>query len=216
MIKGVIFDLDGTLIDSMGIWYNIDRQFLLENGVTNPPEDISERMKKMSVDESSEYFITEFGLSCTKEYVIKRIEELVRTEYEERIALKEGVCELLDYLDEKGIPYGIATATYRSLAEAVLKRHGIYERFGFLLTDSEYPKGKRSPEIFLGAAEKLGLSPNETAVAEDSLHCIETALSAGFFTVGILDKYSAKDSKEISEKSHAVYENIFGMRELFP
>jgi len=170
----------------------------------------------MSVDESSEYFITEFGLSCTKDYVIKRIEELVRREYEERIALKEGVPELLDFLDEKGIPYGITTATYRSLAEAVLKRHGIYERFEFLLTDAEYPKGKKSPEIFLGAAEKLGLSPAETAVAEDSLHCIETALFAGFYAVGILDKYSEKDSKAISEKSHAVYENIFSMRELFP
>lgn len=215
MIKGVIFDLDGTLIDSMGIWYNIDRQFLLENGVTNPPEDISDRMKKMSVDESSEYFISEFGLSCTKEYVVKRIEELVRTEYEERIALKAGVCELLDFLDEKGIPYGIATATYRSLAESVLKRHGIYERFKFLLTDAEYPEGKRSPGIFLGAAEKLGFSPTETIVAEDSLHCIETALSAGFFTVGILDRYSVKDSEAIRCKADKVYDNIFDMKELF-
>ena len=117
-INGVIFDLDGTLTDSMGIWYKIDRLFLKENGVTDPPADISDRMKKMTVDESSEYFITHFGLSCTKEYVIRRIEELVRHEYEENIPLKPYVSELLDVLDSRRIPYGIATATYRSLAEA--------------------------------------------------------------------------------------------------
>ena len=137
-INGVIFDLDGTLIDSMGIWYKIDRLFLKENGVTDPPADISDRMKKMTVDESSEYFISHFGLSCTKEYVIRRIEELVRHEYEENIQLKPCVEELLDLLDSKCIPYGIATATYRSLAEAVLRRCGIYERFSFLLTDKEF------------------------------------------------------------------------------
>lgn len=216
MLKGIIFDLDGTLIDSMGIWYNIDRQFLRENGVDNPPEDISDRMKKMSVDESSEYFIKEFGLSCTKEYVIKRIEELVRTEYEENISLKPGVSVLLDYLDERGIPYGIATATYRRLAQAVLKRHGIFERFRFLLTDSEYPMGKKSPDIYIGAAERLALAPHETVVAEDALHCIQTASAAGFYTAGILDSHSEADREEIMRLSDSVYANIYDMRELFP
>ncbi len=87
MVKGVIFDLDGTLIDSMQVWYDVDRRFLGENGIDDPPEDISDRVKKMTVDQSSELFIREFGLSCSKEYVIRRIEELVRLEYEENIML---------------------------------------------------------------------------------------------------------------------------------
>ncbi len=108
MIRGVVFDLDGTLIDSMGIWYEIDRAFLRENGITEPPENISDIMKRMSVEECSEYFVNEFGLDITPEYAVKRIEELVRIEYEEKIALKPFVHELLEYLDEKGIPYGVA------------------------------------------------------------------------------------------------------------
>ena len=179
-IKGIIFDLDGTLIDSMGIWSRIDREFLHENGVTDPPADISDIVKKMTVDQSSQYFIDRFGLSCTKEYVIKRIEELVRIEYEERIQLKPDVAELLDYLDDSRIPYGIATATYKVLAESVLKRCGIYGRFRFLLSDREYPMGKKYPDIFHGAAQLLGGQPDEILVSEDSLHCIETAKTAGF------------------------------------
>ena len=147
MIKGIIFDLDGTLIDSMRIWYDVDRNFLKENGVTDPPADISETVKKMTVDQSSQYFIDRFHLNVTKEYVIKRIEDMVREEYEHSIQLKPYVNETLDMLDRRGIPYGVATATYKVLAEAVMKRCGIYERMAFVLTDAEYPRGKKFPEI---------------------------------------------------------------------
>ena len=195
--KGVIFDLDGTLIDSMTVWCRVDRAFLAENGVTDPPADISDMIRRMNVETAAEYFITRFGLNCTVRYVIDRIEELVRIEYEERIPLKPHVIQLLDTLDSCGIPYGIATATYRSLAEAVLKRCGIYERFRFILTDAEYPRGKANPDIFLGAAELLGTSPEETLVIEDSLHCIEAAVSAGFPAVGVYDELSAADRDAI-------------------
>lgn len=203
LIKGIIFDLDGTLIDSMGIWSDIDRKFLLENGVNNPPADISEIMRKMSVDESTDYFITRFGLKCTREYIKKRIEELVYHCYSEVIPLKSGVGKLLDYLDDADIPYGVATATYKNLAEAILNRYGILGRFKFLLTDSEYPGGKNSPEIYYGAAKKLGFEPHEIMVAEDSLHCIETARSAGFFTVGVYDETSDFEWELIKERSNA-------------
>lgn len=200
-IKAVIFDLDGTLIDSMGIWSRIDREFLRENGITEPPADISDIVKKMTVDQSSQYFIDRFGLSCTKEYVINRIEELVRIEYEERIQLKSDVSELLAFLDSSGIPYGIATATYKALAEAVLKRCGIYGRFRFLLSDREYPMGKKYPDIFNGAAQLLGSSPDEILVIEDSLHCIETAKAAGFVTAAVYDETSEPDRNQIEALS---------------
>lgn len=199
MIEGVVFDLDGTLIDSMSIWSSIDRKFLFENGVNNPPEDISDRVKKMTVDESAQYFIDCFGLSCTKEHIIKRIEELVRIEYEENIPLKPHAAEILDFLDKQGIPYGVATATYKNLAEAVMVRCNIYQRMKFVLTDQEYPLGKRFPDIFLGAAEILGAAPESVLVVEDSLHCIETAVAAGFVTVGVYDEISANESEIIAE-----------------
>ena len=215
MVKGVIFDLDGTLIDSMKIWYNIDREFLRENGVDNPPEDISDRMKTMSVDESSQYFIDFFGLDLTKEYVIKRIEELVRVQYEQNIQLKPFVREALDFLDSIGIPYGVATATYKGLAEAVLKRCGILDRFAFLLTDIEYPMGKKQPDIFLGGAERFGCSSNEVLVVEDSLHCIETSVGAGFVTAGIYDEAADADKKCIIELSDYYLHSLAELKNIF-
>ncbi|MCM1270791.1 MAG: HAD family phosphatase [Ruminococcus flavefaciens] len=215
MIKGVIFDLDGTLIDSMQIWTKIDRKLLIENGVENIPPDISDRVRKMTIEESAQYFIDEFGFECTSEYIIKRIEELVRIEYEENIPLKSYAAEFLDYLDEKKIPYGVATATYKGLAEAVLKRCGIWERMRFLLTEVEYPLGKKFPNIFLGAAERLGLKPEEVLVVEDSLHCIETAAKAGFITAGVYDEVSWNEQSLITDTADYYVRSLKELEILF-
>ncbi|MBO5163078.1 MAG: HAD family phosphatase [Ruminococcus sp.] len=214
MIKGIIFDLDGTLIDSMKIWYDIDRRFLIENGIADPPREISERLKKMTVFQSSEVLRSEFGLKCSREYVINRIEELVRIEYEENIPLKQGVLELLDLLDKRGIPYGIATATYKALAEAALKRLGIFDRSLFLLTDKEYPNGKKFPDIFLGGAELLGTLPSETLVVEDSLHCVETAKKAGFRTAAVYDESAAPDRAELERTADHYIMRLDEIKEL--
>lgn len=201
MIKGVIFDLDGTLLDSMTVWSSIDREFLEENGVKDIPPDISDIVKKMTVDSSSQYFIDRFGLSCTKEYVIHRIEEMVRDRYENKIPLKPHAAEVMDFLDSRSIPYGVATATYKGLAEAALRRCGVYDRLGFLLTDREYPQGKNFPDIFLGAAKLLNAQPRDILVVEDSLHCIETAKAAGFMTAGVYDPVSEADCDDIKKIS---------------
>ncbi len=215
MIKGVIFDLDGTLIDSMKIWTKIDRKLLRENGVENIPPYISDRVRKMTIEESAQYFIDEFRLKCTNEYIIKRIEELVRIEYEENISLKPYAAEFLDYLDEKKIPYGVATATYKGLAEAVLKRCGIWERMRFLLTEVEYPLGKNFPDIFLGGAERLGLEPEEVLVVEDSLHCIETAAKAGFITAGVYDEVSWNEQSLIADTADYYVRSLKELEILF-
>lgn len=214
-IKGVIFDLDGTLIDSMQIWYDIDRRFLVENGVENPPREISEKIKRMTVEQAADFFVEQFSLKCTQDYVIKRIEELVRIEYEEKIPLKPYAVELLDYLDSKGIPYGIATATYSSLAKAVLERHGICDRMKFLLTDREYPRGKKFPDIFMGAAELLCAGPDEILVVEDSLHSVKTAINAGFVTAAVYDESSAEDRAELEKISDYYFTSLKEIERLF-
>lgn len=197
MIKGVIFDLDGTLIDSMYIWYQIDKELAAENGIADLPREVSERIKKMSINEAAQFCIDELGFTMTKEQIISRIEELVRIEYEKNIQLKEYAADILDFLDEKGIPYCAATATYKNLAESVMKRCGIYDRMSFLLTDVEYPKGKKFPDIFLGAAERLGIAPSAALVVEDSLHCLKTASRAGFMTAAVYDEAAEPERAEI-------------------
>lgn len=193
----------------------IDRKLLEENGVEDPPADISDRVRKMTISESAQYFIDEFGLECANDSIIKRIEELVRTEYEENIPLKPYAAEFLDFLDEKKIPYGIATATYKGLAEAVLKRCGICERIRFLITEVEYPLGKNFPDIFLGGAERLGFEPEEILVIEDSLHCIETAAKAGFITAGVYDEVSLNEQSIIADTAEHYAESLKELEILF-
>lgn len=197
-IKGYIFDLDGTLIDSMPLWYNVDRIFLSENGIT-PPDNISEIVKKMTVEQSSKYFLDTFNLKVSQQQVIDRIEEIVAENYRYTIPLKKGVSELLDYLDSKNIPYAVATATYRSLAISCLTRLGLINRIKFLETCSEIGKGKEFPDIFFKCAENLGLLPESIAVVEDSFYCLETAKNHGFFTISIHDKSSINDWNKIEE-----------------
>ena len=188
MIKSVIFDLDGTLIDSMPVWYNVDRIFLAENGI-EAPADISEKVKKMSIEDSSAYFIERFNLSHSQQYVIDRIEQIVADQYAYEVPLKPYAMDFLDYLEIHKIPCCIATSTYPSLAMSALERLGINERFEFIL-------------------EKLGTLPSETAVFEDSLHCIETASQAGFYTVALYDESSADEWGNIVKISDVSFMNL--------
>ena len=185
-IRGVILDLDGTLLDSMPLWHEIDLQFLGENGIV-PPDNISDIVGKMSINEWAEYFIREFSMPFTTEYVIRRIEEMAAAAYRDTIPLKPHVTDFLDLLDARSLPYGIATATYKSSAAAALRRLGLDGRMRFVLTGEDVPGGKSCPDIYLQAAALLGTTPGETLVVEDALHCVETARAAGFLTAGVYD-----------------------------
>lgn len=199
-LQAVIFDLDGTLLDSMHVWEQVDQRFLRENRIL-PPAGISDRLKTMGIREAAAFFISEFALDMTPEQVIARIENLAAEEYRLRIPLKPGVLEVLDGLDARHIPYCIATATYDSLVEAALERLGIRHRFRFVLTCSQVGSTKAKPDIYLECARRLGHASREILVAEDALHAIETANSAEFFTFGVYEPTAAADWQRIREIS---------------
>lgn len=186
MIRGVILDLDGTLIDSMAIWHEIDIAFFAENGL-ELPEGLSEQVAKMSIDEWAAFFVRDFVPSMTPAQVIARIEEMAAEYYRAKIPMKPHVTELLDFLDAQGIPYGICTATYRSSADAVLQRLGLRERMQFVLTGEDFPNGKSTPDMYLAGRERLGFPVSEILVVEDALHCIEMAVQTGFPAAAVYD-----------------------------
>ncbi|HAG12683.1 MAG TPA: hypothetical protein DCG49_02345 [Ruminococcus sp.] len=184
--KGIIFDMDGTLLDSMEMWRGLDRRFLRENGI-EPPADISEIVKNMTVERSAEYFTERFSLNMTPQQVIERVEAIATDEYRFYLPLKDGAKAFLEQAAARKIPCALASVTYRSLLDAALERLGIAQYFKTVLTPDAEIAGKHDPAIYRKAAEILGTAPAETIVIEDALYAAETAKQAGFFTVGFRD-----------------------------
>ena len=213
-LQGVIFDLDGTLLDSTGMWRQVDGRLMAHYGKEVPP-DLSETVQRMSIEEFSQFFVEEFDLPVTPEQIEQQVADMVAEEYREKLQLKPHVPEILDWLDQQNIPYGVATATYGELAEAALRRLHIWERLRFLLTEQDAGAPKTQPKIFQLAAQKLHLGRRQIAVVEDSLHALEGAKNGGFFTIGIADPENAPVWKEICATATVHIHDILEMKQFF-
>lgn len=213
-LQGVIFDLDGTLLDSTGMWRQVDGRLMAHYGKEVPP-DLSETVQRMSIKEFSQFFVEEFDLPVTPEQIAQQVADMVAEEYREKLQLKPHVPEILDWLDQQDIPYGVATATYGELAEAALRRLHVWERLRFLLTEQDAGAPKTQPKIFQLAAQKLHLGRRQIAVVEDSLHALEGAKNGGFFTIGIADPENAPVWKEICATATVHIHDILEMKQFF-
>lgn len=192
MLKCVIFDMDGTLLDSMGMWQQLDRRFLRENGI-EPPEDISEIVKSMTLETSSAYFVERFHLPMTPQQVCDRVEALAAEAYRRELPLKEGAKDFLQALAARGIPCAVASVTYPALLEAALERLGVRQYFCTVRTPVQGSAGKHTPMLYQETARYMGARPAEAVVIEDALYAAKTAADAGFYTVGFRDASSAAD-----------------------
>lgn len=195
-MKYYIFDLDGTLLDSMAIWENIDVLFLKRYGI-NPTTDLRNRIKIMSIRESAELFRETFKLAPKVEAIMSEIAELCRVEYSYHIQLKPYVLPFLVKLSQLGTRMCIATTSSRFNAQAALERLGILKYFDFILGSEDVSAGKEEPDIFLECCAWFGVLPDEVTVFEDALFAVRTAKKAGFRVVGVYDESTRKDSDEI-------------------
>lgn len=189
-----VFDMDGTLIDSMTFWKNLASEYLSSKGVKQIQEGILEQIKPMTMSESAALFVREFGLSGNPE---AEMNAMMDAHYQNDIPLKPGVREYLQTLRRRGVRMCVASATAEPLMEACLKRLGIREYFEFLLSCETVGAGKRSPLVYRESAKRLGAAPAEVAVYEDALYAVQTAKAAGYYVVGVYDDSTAKNWQTI-------------------
>lgn len=191
-----IFDLDGTLLDSMAAWHDLGKDYLLQKGIV-PPVNLNEIMAPMSMAESAEYFQEAFKIDLSAEKIIEEVKSLIDDKYKYDLKLKPYVEEYLQKMKNEHSMMCIATATPLKPAEAALKRNGVLKYFSFVLSCDEVGTGKDKPDIYCLAADKFNAEPSEIAVYEDADFALITAREAGFYTIGVYDEFFKHKRKDI-------------------
>ncbi len=188
-IKGVVFDLDGSLVDSMWMWRAIDVEFLgrYHNAV---PERLTDAIEGMSFTETATYFKETFDLPLSVEEIKETWIQMAYDKYSNEVDFKPGVKAFLDYLREQQIPVSIATSNSRSLVNAVLNSLQIDTYFHTVVTACDVNKGKPAPDIYLFAANAMQVDPKDCLVFEDVPNGIMAGKNAGMRVIAVQDDFS--------------------------
>lgn len=206
-VRGAIFDLDGTLFDSMWIWDEIDRRFLAKRGIPLPPDYIAV-MNTLHFAEAADYTVARFSLQETPADLMREWNEMARDAYANEIGLKAGARDFLLALRARRISLAIATSCTPDLYMPVLRRENIEDLFCHIVTTQEVPRGKAFPDIYIETARRMGLSPQECAVFEDVPQALAAAKRGGFFTVGVADEGAGADRDKARAESDVFIESF--------
>ena len=196
--KAVIFDLDGTLVDSMWMWKAIDIEYLGKFGISLP-KTLQKDIEGMSFSETAVYFKETFQIPDSLEEIKATWNRMAYKKYTKEVPLKTGVKEFLDYCKKNGIKLGIATSNSRELVDATLEALNIREYFDCVMTACEVAKGKPAPDIYLAVAESVEVKPAECLVFEDIEMGILAGKSAGMEVCAVEDAFSM-DQMELKKK----------------
>ena len=188
MIRGAIFDFDGTLVDSMFIWDTFGEDYLRTLG-KEPKENLTETFKTFTLEQAAEYYREHYSVTLSVGEIVDGVNEMVSEIYRTKVALKNGVLEFLRDLQIKGVKMCVATVTDRPIVEDVLNRLGIRDSFAEIFTCAEVGYNKETPHIYRAALEVLGTKKDETVVFEDALHALITAKKDGFKVAAVYDRH---------------------------
>ena len=194
MIKGAIFDLDGTLLDSMWIWDTIGEVYLRSLGI-EPRENLAETFKTFTLEKAAEYFRKHYGVTQTVAQIVDGVNGMVEKFYQDTVPLKKGVHEFLERFSENDIKMCVATVTDRYLVEAALERLEIRDYFSEIFTTAEVGCDKTATQIYRTALAHLGTKKSETVVFEDAYHALMTAKNDGFPVAAVYDAHESRQSQ---------------------
>lgn len=193
-LRGAIFDMDGTLLDSMQVWENAGEDYLRTLGCV-PEEGVGELMKSMSLQQAALYCRERYALPLSVEEIMAGVNGRVERFYRQEARLKPGALDFLRTLSQRGVRMCLATATDLHLVEAALDRCGVRTYFSALFTCTQVGSGKDEPHIYRAALRHLGTGRADTLVFEDALYAARTAKGDGFVTVGVADAYEKNEGE---------------------
>lgn len=194
-IDAAIFDLDGTLVDSMWMWGAIDDEYLGSFGIEKP-EHLQAAIEGMSFSETAEYFKETFHIPDSLDKIKEDWNRMAWDKYLHEVPLKCGAANFLKACQGKGIKLGIATSNSRELVENVVSAHGLHTHFDCIMTACEVKRGKPSPDIYLAVAKRMDVEPGRCLVFEDITAGILAGKSAGMKVCAVYDEYSVSQDPE--------------------
>ena len=201
-MKGYLFDLDGTLLDSNRMWRSLTTNFLNRHKIKFT-EEIAQELTTMSIYKSAGYLRHTLKVNLTEEEIISELEKEIVKGYTNEVELKDGALEYLSYLKEKNIPMGLATATNDRFVDLIMERFDIEKYFDFIATVDNIGILKNNSEFYVEAAKKFPLQPSEVAIFDDAPYAIEAAVKAGLRVYAVYDEVNRnfyEDSKKIAYK----------------
>ena len=199
-VRGVIFDVDGVLLDSMDIWEEAGARYLRSLG-RDPGPELGRILFPMTLREGAVYLKETYGLKEESEEIEGGVLAVVRDFYLQEAPMKPGVREFLAELSRQGIPMAAATSSDKEQIGAAFERLGIRQFFRGIATCGEAGEGKNSPAVYDMARKMLSCEREECVVLEDSLFALRTAKAAGFHTVGVFDRFSARDQEALRKQA---------------
>ncbi len=191
-----IFDMDGTLVDSMPFWHNMGRDYLRARGC-EPEEDLNAVLKTQTLQESAVYFREHYGLNETPEEIRAGFDALIEENYRSRVPAKPGTKELLALLASRGVRMSVFSSTPDYLVSMALERLGLHDYFEAIVNSAEAGAGKREPEAYLQVCGLLGYDPKETVMFEDADFAIFSAAAAGLHVAAVYDKSCCTPEAEL-------------------
>lgn len=196
-IKAVIFDLDGSLVDSMWMWYQIDVEYLAGFGL-EVPKGLQHDIEGFSFSETAAYFKNRFQIPDSIDVIKQTWNQMAWDKYMNEVPLKPGADRFLEYCRNKQIKLGIATSNSRQLVENIARVHGFDHYFSSIMTGCDVGKGKPAPDIYLAVAKQLDVDPKQCLVFEDIIPGIQAGKAAGMRVCAVEDAYSLdqKDAKK--------------------
>ena len=195
-LRAALFDMDGTLLDSMAMWAAAPQAVLGRYGVT-PDESVMREMIPLTIPQCAEIMVARYGLPVTPAQLTAQVLEHIRDQYDRLLPLKPGAQAAVERLNAMGVPAALASASCLREIHAAMDRLGMTPKFAAMLSSEVYGS-KHEPRIYLEGAALLGADPAHTAVFEDALPSLRTAHEAGFFTVMVEDEASRPDWEEMA------------------
>lgn len=207
-VKAAIFDLDGTIADSLWVWRHIDLEFFKKRDM-ELPDDYMDAVKSMGFIQAAAYTKKRFSLPLSESEIIDEWFSMAEHEYACNVKIKDGVSDYLKLLRKNGIKVGLATASGRKLYEPLLERYNMLRLFDAFATTGEAGKDKNHPDVYLLCAKRLNTEPSSCIVFEDIFPGAKAASSIGMKIVGVYDKYSASEREDIEKISDCYIEDFY-------